>query len=124
MLKFALKFLKSVIAFEVHLGGYFAAITVWHFSDDLPHDWLVPNLFVRCGSAQGLEENLSLREVTTTFGKRIRKLVPKLKLGDQFSVLEDTETEPGATRLFIAPTVQPYQGFVNLDHFRSALNCK
>jgi hypothetical protein len=115
LLGFALKFLKSVVAYEQHREGYFAAITIWDFSEDR----LVPNIFVWCHAVQGLEKKLALVPVTSSFGKRTKKLVSKLRLGDQFSVLEDTLTEPGTKRVFIAPMVQPYQGFVLLDHFRN-----
>src|SRR5439155_22935048 len=34
LLRFALKFLKAVIAYEEHRAGYFAAVTVWiNFAD-------------------------------------------------------------------------------------------
>jgi hypothetical protein len=125
LLKFALKFLKSVLAYEQHSKGYFAAITVWYFSDDGSDDRLVPNLFAWCGPVKDLRKKLALQEVTSVFGKRIKKLVPKLRMPDQFGVLEDTETEPSGIRVFIAPKVQPYRGFVTLDHLRSrSLNSK
>jgi len=121
LLGFALKFLNSVIAYEQHRGGYAAAITVWDFTENR----LVPNMFIWCRADRELEDKLTLRTVKTPFGKRIKKLVSKLRLGNQFSVLEDVLTIPDTTRVFIAPMVQPYQGFVTLDHFRSsALNSK
>src|SRR5437867_1337302 len=42
LLRFALKFLNAVIAYEDHPAGYFAAITIWSGSADL----VIPNLFV------------------------------------------------------------------------------
>ena len=119
LLGFALKYLKSVIAYEQHPGGYSAAITVWDFTEDR----LVPNMFVWCGAVRELAEKLVLRTVETSFGKRIEKLVSKLRLGNQFSVLEDALTVSDTPRVFIAPVEQPYQGFGTLEHFRSpALN--
>jgi hypothetical protein len=115
LLSFALRFLRSVIAFDQHRDGYFAAITVWDFSDAL----LVPNLFVWCGPVGVLEAKLVLRKVDTEFGKRISALVPRLGLATRFSVLEDTHTDPDTARVFIAPRDRPYQGFLTLDHFRS-----
>jgi hypothetical protein len=107
LLRFALKFLKSVIAYEEHPTGYFAAITVW----SLPTDPLVPNLFVWCGDVRDLKEKLGLDAATTSFAKQIKKLVPKLGLGEKFEIREDTSTIPDATRVFIAPERPTYHGF-------------
>jgi hypothetical protein len=114
-LVFALKFLNSVIAYQPHRRAYFAAITVWDFSDD----HIVPNLFAWCRPIRELDEKMSLRKITTAFGKRIRKFVSKSRPLDQFSLLEDVETDRDTTRVFIAPVVSPYGGFVTLDHFMS-----
>jgi len=116
LLRFALKYLKSIIAYEQHRTGYFAAITVWSFSV-AP---LVPNLFVWCGAVRPLEEKLALAVAASPFGKQMNKLVPRLRLGDQYKVLEDTSTVADATRVFIAPERPPYQGFVTLDHFQQS----
>ncbi len=113
LLRFALKFLKSVVAYEEHRTGYFAAITVWSLSDTP----LVPNLFVWCGPSRGLENRLTLSEVRTPFGKQMKRLVSRLRLSDQFEVLEDTSTIPDMTRVFIAPARPPYQGFLPLHTF-------
>ena len=113
LLKFALKFLKAIIAYEQHPKGYVAAITVWNFSDER----LIPNVLVWCGPVRDLEEKLALSVVGTRFGKRIKKMVPRYRLGDQFTVLEDTSTVPDMTRVFITLTEPPYEGFVTLDHF-------
>jgi hypothetical protein len=121
LLRFALKFLRSVIAYEQHSKGYFAAITVWDFSEDR----LVPNIFAWCRPLEEMEPKLALKAVTTAFGKRIVKNVPKLGLTDKLEVLEDTETEPGSTRVFVGPMTPPYQGFLTLDNFRdTALSTK
>jgi hypothetical protein len=116
VLRFALKFLKSVVAYEKHPTGYFAAITVWDFSDEI----LIPNVFVWCGSVRKLKKKLALSAATTPFAKQIKKLVPRLRLGDQFTVLEDTVTVPDTTRVFITLSDPPYDGFVTLDHFCKA----
>ena len=118
LLRFALKFLKSVIAYEEHHTGYFAAITVWSLSADP----LVPNLFVWCGAVRELEKKLALTVVTTPFGKQIKKLVQRLHLGESFEVLEDISTVPDTTRVFIAPVRPPYEGFVALDTLRRPAN--
>ena len=125
LLRFALRFLQSVIAFEQHRNGYFAGITLWHFPNDQPDGLLVPCLFAWCGPIRALKRKLALREVGEAFSKRIRKLVAKLRLPEPFSIGEDAEPAPGATRVFIAPAVQPYPGFATLDRFRpSTLHSK
>ncbi len=118
LLRFALKFLKSVVAYEEHRTGYFAAVTIWGFSD-AP---LVPNLFVWCGAVRELVNKLTLNDVKTPFGKQIKRLVPRLRLSDQFEVLEDTSTNPDAARVFIAPAQPPYQGFMSLGTLRTLAN--
>ena len=114
LLGFALKFLQSVVAYERHPAGYFAAVTVWDFSDDP----IVPNLFVWCDTVRGLEEKLALKATKTRFAKRIKKLVPGLGLGDPFDILEDTSTVPDTPRVVYLPARLPYPGFASLDHFR------
>ena len=114
LLRFALKFLKSVVAYEQHRTGYMAAITVWNFSDAL----LVPNLFVWCDALRGLKEKLTLYAATTSFGKEMKQLAPKLDRGEQFEVLEDATTLPETTRVFIALARPPYPGMATLDSFR------
>jgi hypothetical protein len=114
LLRFALKFLKSVVAYEQHRTGYFAAITVWNFSDAL----LVPNLFVWCDALRGLKEKLTLQAVATSFGKEMKRLTPKLDRRQLFDVLEDASTLPETTRVFIALAQPPYSGLATLDSFR------
>jgi hypothetical protein len=114
LLRFAVKYLKSVVAYEPHRTGYVAAITVWSFSDSP----IVPNLFVWCGALRELKKKLALKVVATPFGKHLKKLVPRLNLGDHLEVLEQTSTVPDTIRVFIAPAKPPYHGFVTLDHFR------
>ncbi len=114
LLKFALKYLKSVVAYELHRTGYFAAITVWSFPDSP----IVPNLFVWCGALRELKKKLALKAVATPFGKQLKKLVPRLNLGDHLEVLEQASTIPDTIRVFVAPARPPYRGFVTLDHFR------
>jgi hypothetical protein len=114
LLRFALKFLKAVVAYEQHQKGYFAAITVWSLSADP----IVPNLFVWCGDVGDLKEKLTLDAPTTAFAKQIKKLVSKLHLGEKFDIREDTSTVPDAIRVFIAPERSPYQGVASLATFR------
>lgn len=109
LLRFALKFLKAVLAHEQHQTGYFAAITVWS-----PADPLVPNLFFWCDDDRGLKEQLALDEATTSFAKQIKKFVSKLHLGEKFEIREDNSTVPDATRVFIAPE----RGFLPLTTSR------
>jgi hypothetical protein len=117
LLRFALKFLKSVVAYEQHRTGYFAAITVWNFSDAL----LVPNLFVWCDALRELKKKLALQAVTTTFGKEMKQLAPRLDRGEQFEVLEDASTLPETTRVFIALARPLYPGLATLDSFRRSV---
>ncbi len=114
LLRFALKYLKSVVAYEPHRTGYVAAITVWSFSDSR----VVPNLFIWCGALRELKKKLALKAVATPFGKQLKKRVPRLNVGDHLEVLEQASTIPDTIRVFIAPARPPYQGFVTLDHFR------
>ncbi len=115
LLSFALKYLRSVISYEEHDMPYFAAITVWNFSEDDP---IVPNLFVWSGPIKKLEETLTLNGVTTSFGKRIKRIVSRLRLQERFEVLEERSTMSNTTRVFIAPSPIPYPGFVPLNTFR------
>jgi hypothetical protein len=118
LLRFALKFLKAVVAYEEHRWGFFAAITVWSFTPDP----LVPNLFVWCEAGRNLEQKLALEAVATPFGKQIKKRIQRLRLGTTFEVLEEAATLPDATRVFIAPAKPPYQGFAAPDTFRRPAN--
>jgi hypothetical protein len=119
LLGFALKFLKSVISYEEHRTPYFAAITVWDFSGG---DLLVPNLFVWSGPVQRLERMLALEVPTSSFGKKVKRLVSGRGVRGQFEVLEDSATEPGMLRSFIAPSKPPYPRFVTLDRFRKPVS--
>jgi hypothetical protein len=116
LLRFALKFLRSVVAYEEHRREYVAAVTVW----SLPTGLLVPHLFVWCDAIRELKAKLSLHGVTTPFGKRLNKRVQSLRFGERFEVLEDTSTIPDASRVFIAPARAPYPGFAVLDTFRQS----
>ena len=113
LLRFALKYLKSVVAYEQHRTGYFAAVTVWSFADAL----VVPNLFVWCDALRGLEEKLELQAVTTPFGRRVKKMLPKRSIGYEFEVQEDAVTLPETTRVFVALAQPQYPGFATLDRF-------
>jgi Immunity protein 15 len=114
LLRFGLKFLKSVIAYEEHRTPYFAALTIWSFSEDDP---VVPNLFVWSDSISKLYDKLTLHVATTRFGKAIKRLVSQLRLPDPFEVREDTSTAPDMSRVFIGPSLPPYQNFVPLYTF-------
>ncbi len=114
LVTFALKFLQSVIAYEQHPSGYFAAITLWNLSADA----FVPNLFAWCAPIRELEDKLELSLGTTPFAKETKKLVNGLRLSETFKVLEDSRTDPDSPRVFIAPAHPPYRGFAALDTFR------
>lgn len=114
LLRFALKFLRAVVAYEPHRTGYFAAVTIWGFADVR----LVPNLFVWCDGPRMSATMPVLKSVRTPFGKQIKKLIPRRNPGDSFEVLEETSTVPDAVRVFVAPAEPPYPGFVTLERFR------
>ncbi len=118
LLRFALKFLNSVVSYEEHRAAYFAAITVWNYSETDP---FIPNLFVCSGCIPRLKK-LVLNEATTQFGKRIKRLVSRLGLRARFEVLEDNSTNRDMQRVFISQYVKPYPSFVPLAYFRKALN--
>ncbi len=117
LLTFALKFLKSVIAYESHRAGYFAAITARGPSADP----ILPCLFVWCGPCPELLEKLALSDVKSPFGKQIKKQVQTIRLDESIVVREEL-TIPEAPRAFIAPAQAPYQGFMSLDAFQSSMS--
>ena len=118
LLKFSLKFLKSVISYEEHRTPYFAAVTVWRFSDDEP---IVPNLFVWSDFVQKLYDKLTLQEPKSRFGKSIKRTVLQLHLPDPLEVFEDVGTTSELTRLFIGPSLPPYPSFVPSHAFLKPL---
>jgi hypothetical protein len=115
ILGFAIKFLRAVISYDEHRTPYFAAITVWDVSEGDP---IVPNLFVWSGPVQQLKDKLNLGVPITPFGKRMKRLVSKLRFRSRCEVLEDTSTTAEMSRVFIAPLKHSYQGFVALDELR------
>ena len=117
LLRFALKFLRSVISYEEHAAPFFAAITVADFS---PGDPIVPNLFVWSRPLAELYEKLKLAEATTPFGRKMKRVVSQFDLPDRHEVFEDTTTVPGLAREFVAPSLPPYHGFVPIFMFVEA----
>jgi hypothetical protein len=101
LLSFALKYLRSVVAYEQHHRPFYAAITVWKFSTK---ESLTPNLFMYLQSIDALEEVLLLHPVTTPFGRKMETLVGSLPLSGQFEVFEDTSTVAGFPRVFVGPS--------------------
>jgi hypothetical protein len=117
VLRFALKFLKSVISYEQHDTPFFAAITVSNFSEGDP---IVPNLFVWSNPLRELYDKLTLNAATTPFGEKIKRLVSQLHLPDRLFVFDDTSTTADISRAFIAPALPPYDGFVPIYMFCKA----
>ena len=115
LLGFAVKFLRSVISYDEHPTPYFAAITVWDFA---PADPIVPNLFIWSGPVQPLKAKLILESPETPFGRKMDRLLSRLRLREHFDVLEDTLTAPEMSRVFIAPVHSRYEGFVLVNTFR------
>jgi hypothetical protein len=112
LLDFSLKFLRSVVSYQEHRTGYFAAITVWPPAEG---SRLVPNLFVWCGSARALQRtHLALEAPRTPFAKTIKRLALGRSHGTGFEVLEDTTTDPNESRVFISFAQPPYTGFISM----------
>ncbi len=118
LLGFALKFLNSVVSYEEHRTPFFAAITIWSFSNG---DTIVPNLFVKSNSIRDLYDRLTLHGIKTPFGREIQRLVSRLRLADRFEILEDTSTSDEMSRLFIGLSLPPYKKFVPLRAFRKPI---
>jgi hypothetical protein len=115
LVRFALKLLKAIISYESHRTPYLAAVTIWDFAGVDP---VVPNLFVWSGPVNRLQKELILHVPKTLFGKKISRLVSKLRLPDKFEVLEDTSTDQAMSRVFIGLAQPSYPRFVTLDQFR------
>jgi hypothetical protein len=116
LLRFSLKFLKSIIAYEEHAKGYLAAVTFWNFTDTFP----VPNFFIACEAVRRLDESLSLRPVTSAFGKHMKKVLASVDASKRFDILEDSTTVPGTPRVLMALARPPYRGYVTLNRFRKS----
>ena len=117
LLRFAMKYLMSVIAYEEHRTSYFAAITVWSFSVEEP---IVPNLFVWCDARSDLTAKLSLDPVKSGFAKKTKQAVLGMRLSPRFEVFEENSTIPDLSRAFIGPSVPLYPSFVVLAKLRKA----
>ena len=115
LVRFALKLLKAIISYESHRTPYLAAVTIWDFAGVDP---VVPSLFVWSGPIHPLQKKLVLHVPKTLFGKKISRLVSKLRLPDKFEVLEDTSTDLEMSRVFIGLVQPPYPSFVTVDQFR------
>jgi len=114
LLRFSLKYLRSLISYEEHVTPFLAAITVSNFS---PGDPIVPNLFVWSRPVPELYDKLRLSEPSTPFSKRIKRFVSRSDAHDRHAVLQDTEM----ARVFVAPSVPPYPGFVPIYVFAHTL---
>jgi hypothetical protein len=116
LLSFALRYLKSVVAFEEHRRGYFAAITIWTPIDET----IVPNLFAWCGSVRELARRLSVTDRSTEAARKVKKLLPKHAQAGPFVVLTDTAAVDDMRRVFITFAKPPYEGFVNWRTFQES----
>ncbi len=115
LLAFAVLFCRSIIAYEEHRSPFFAAITVWRVSRARS---VIPNLFFAWWDAiGGLKKKLTLDDVETPLGKRIKKLVRQTHLHGPFDVLEDSSEGIEMPRVFISLASRPYRGFVPLETF-------
>lgn len=88
----------------------FAAITV------IGADYLVPSIFLCNSDATRQLKKLSLSRPSTTFGQQIDDLVKRARSDQEYIVLEDQMTVPGAPREFISFRFPP-AGFVSLSDF-------
>lgn len=114
LLDFSLKFLRSVVSYQEHRSGYFAAITVWPAAEG---SRLVPNLFVWCDSARALQKtHLVLEAPRTPFAKSIKRLAIGRSHSTGFEILEDTATDPNESRVFISFANPPYTGFISMNN--------
>lgn len=114
LMRFALKFLRSVICYEEHDAPFFAAVTVSDFSEGDP---IVPNLFVWSKPIRELLEKLSLEEPSTSFAKKVKRWVSQAHLPHSHAILEEKSTTSDFPRAFIAPALPPYPGFVQIYKF-------
>lgn len=113
LLATSLKYLRSVIAYEKHSRPYCAAITVWDHGDE----FIVPNLFVWFDEMDMLEESLALSDAHSSFAKKLKARVAKLRLPDECDVLEDDATVADLCRVFIGPARHPYENVVPVSRF-------
>jgi hypothetical protein len=114
LLRYSLKFLRAVIAYEDHETPFFAAITV---SDVSPGDPIVPSLFVWSRPLVELYERLRLKKPTTPFAKRIKRLVSELAALDFVQIFEEASPAPEAARAWLAPLLPPYHSFAPIYMF-------
>jgi hypothetical protein len=112
LLRFALKFLKALIWYEIPEQPFLAALTIWNNPDD---ELIVPNLFVCSGIVQKwVGDNLALHPAKAAGSKRIEKLLSRLHMVEPFQALEDSSTELDMTRVFIGYSIPPYPNVVPL----------
>ncbi|ODT96809.1 MAG: hypothetical protein ABS79_07815 [Planctomycetes bacterium SCN 63-9] len=122
LLRFALKFLKTIILYEEHRTHYLAAITIWEPLDS--DDPIVPNLFFWSGKAdrvKNLKKQLPLDRVSTPFGRKIKQLAGA-GAHPRFDVLEDHSTIPGESRIFVSLGQRPYPSFLTLKDLQRPAN--
>ena len=113
LLRFSLKFLRAVVAYQEHRRGYVAAITLR--KDVGEH--LVPHLFFACEDVRPIQERLVLQCPVTSFGKRTKKLIERCDLGVPFDVFEESVNSGEENRVFISLALPTYLGFATLEHF-------
>ncbi len=116
LLRFALKFLKALIWYDIPTKPFFAAVTIWQNPAD---KLIVPNLFVCNGDVEEqIGDGLALCTVKSAPSKRIERLLTRLQPLDAFQVLEESETAPEMTRVFIGYSVSPYPNVVPVHAFQ------
>ncbi|HEV2970488.1 MAG TPA: Imm15 family immunity protein [Pirellulales bacterium] len=112
LLRFALKFLKALIWYEIPEQPFLAALTIWNNPED---ELIVPNLFVCNGKVQEqVGDNLALHPAKAVGSRRIAKLLSRLHMVEPFQALEDSSTAPNMTRVFVGYSIPPYPNVVPL----------
>jgi hypothetical protein len=115
LIAFSVRFLRAVVSYQETRTPYFAAITVWNLSD---HEAIVPSLFFWSGQIKPLKQALSLKPVVNDWGKRLQNIVEEEDMSKKLLVLQDVDTEPGVSRVFISYKKPPYKAFVPLGRFQ------
>jgi hypothetical protein len=116
LLRFALKFLDALVAYEAPRVPFFAALTLWENSDD---PLLVPNVFVCCGEVRKrLGGGLILHEGRSTFAAKATALLAEIDTAHKYQLLEDSSTLPGTPRVLIGYKDVPFPEMIRLESFR------
>jgi hypothetical protein len=116
LLRFGLKFLDALVAYEVPRLPFLAALTLWDNPDDC---LLVPQIFVCCGDVrERLGSGLVLQEGRSVFAARVAKILAAVDPAGRYQLLEDVSTVPGTSRAVIGNRRVPFPNMVRLETFK------